>query len=125
MRRGRFIPALRQLPHWLALAAVLVQLIASFGHIHAEDYRFLVQGHGATTVKAGDVPTGRSGPFLAPDIDCAICASAQILGTGALPDFIAAPLPLQHAVSSDEASAAFFLIPPRYVLFVTRGPPLI
>jgi hypothetical protein len=116
---------IRQLPHWLALFAVLIQLIASFGHIHPEDYRFLVHGHGATIVKAGDGPIGGSGPFLAPDIDCAICASAQILGTGALPVAFAPSVLHLDTVTSLAAVDELWLTPPRHLLFSTRAPPLV
>jgi len=116
---------LRQLPHWLALAAVLLQIIASFGHIHAEDYRFLVHGQGTTLVKAGDAAPNRSGPLLAADIGCAICASAQILGSGALPDAARFLSPSLESVAPLAAVAALFLTPPRHFLFSTRAPPLV
>lgn len=116
---------IRQMPHWLALVAVLIQLIASFGHIHAEDYRFLVHGHSATIVKAGDGPTGGAGPFLAPDIDCAICASAQILGAGALPVAFAPSALHLDGVTSLAAVDELWLTPPRHLLFSTRAPPLV
>ena len=116
---------LRQLPHWLALAAVLLQIIASFGHIHAEDYRFLVHGQGATIVKAGNTAPSGPGPMLAADIGCAICASVQILGSGALPDAAPFPNPSLESVAPLAAITALFLTPPRHFLFSTRAPPLV
>jgi hypothetical protein len=108
---------------WLALFALLVQLVASFGHIHAEDYRFLLRGHSATVLTSGDGPSGGTLPALAPDTDCAICASAHLLGNGALPD-----VPDIRAVDGQEIAriaitAAFWLTPPRHLLFSTRAPP--
>ena len=112
-----------RLPHWLALMAVFVQLVASFGHMHAEDYNFLLRGHSPTTVASADGSSGGSQQSLAPDADCAVCASAQILGSGALPDPQLLSAPHAQRVSSQGVLVELFLIPPRHILFTTRGPP--
>lgn len=116
----------RRLPAWLALFAVLMQLVASIGHVHPEDYLFLLRGHGTPVLSAGHAPSGGSSPSLAPDTDCAICASVQILGTAALPNpFALPPLREQGAAIVLATVDELWLTPPPYLLFITRGPPLI
>jgi hypothetical protein len=116
---------LRRLPHWLALVAVFVQLVASFGHIHAEDYNFLLRGHSMTAVASADGSSGGAQQTLAPDIACAVCASAQILGSGALPDSLLVQAPHVQRVASNGTFVQLLLIAPRHTSFSTRGPPLI
>jgi hypothetical protein len=76
---------------WLALAALAVQVVVTFGHVHAE--RFSAPSASATAVaaagasdkaKAADGPTQ---PYRARGADsfCAICASIGLLGTLVLP----------------------------------------
>ena len=107
----------------LALFALLVQIVASFGHIHAEDYRFLLRGHSATILTADGGALGHSSPALASDTDCAICASAQLLGNGALPDIQPLSTPGVQDVASIVVATAFWLTWPRHLLFSTRAPP--
>jgi hypothetical protein len=116
----------RRLPHWLALFAVFVQLFASIGHIHPEDYRFLLHGHGTLSVKAGDGPSGgESSPVLPADRDCAICASAHLLGSSTLPDAVAPQAPRLENLALLTAVEELWLTPPPHLLFFTRGPPLL
>ena len=111
------------MPHWLALVALLVQLVASFGHIHAEDYRFLLRGHGAPTLSAADAAGGRSSPLLPGDADCAICASVQLLGGSALPPPFVAPAPQIVPIARVVAFAEIVPGLPLHFLFLTRAPP--
>jgi hypothetical protein len=76
---------------WLALAALAVQVVVTFGHVHAE--RFSAPSASVTAVaaagasdkaKAAGEPTQ---PYRARGADsfCAICASIGLLGTLVLP----------------------------------------
>jgi hypothetical protein len=115
----------RQIPHWLALAAVLLQLVVSFGHIHAEDYRFLLRGHSTLEASSAQGSSGGALPTLAPDTGCVICASAQLLGSGVLPDSPFAPIAQQIGTAGQRVPIAFWLTQPRRLLFSTRAPPLV
>jgi len=78
---------------WLALAALAVHMVVTFGHTHAE--WFSPSTAGATTIaaaglQAADRAKGAGGPaqpYRAPRIDnfCAVCASIGLLGALVLP----------------------------------------
>jgi hypothetical protein len=124
MRRRFYMNWQQRGAAWLALFGVLVQLVASFGHVHPEDYRFFLHGDHALVLTAGNGPTGNF-PALPGDIDCPICASVLLLGSSALPNAVVLPLPQVAETASSFVGDALWLTPPRHLLFTTRGPPLV
>lgn len=115
---------LHRAPKWLALLAMLIQFVASFGHFDPDDFNFLARGHGPLTLAAAQGFGGGSGAGSASDVDCPICASITMLGSAALPEGVRVPLPsIQHAVVLASLDA-LHLTPPSHLLFETRGPPL-
>jgi hypothetical protein len=114
---------LHRAPHWLAIAAMLIQFVASYGHFHTQDYRFLQRGHAALSVASAHADGGSSGHGLATDLDCPICTSIQALGSSALPDSIRLPMPVFRASLVPVAFDPLRLTPPPHLLFDTRGPP--
>jgi len=114
----------RRSPLWLALFAVTLQFIAAFGHLHPEDYRFLVQGHGQASFERGG-PLLPSEPATPADSDCPICASIALLGNAPLPTLVALPAPRAAGISAARLSEALWLSLPPHFLFTTRGPPLV
>ena len=116
---------LNRAAHWLALAAMLVQFVASFGHIHPEAFDVLSHGHGGPMFAADHGPSRAIGDPAAADLDCPICASMQLLGSVTLLDAVRVipPLSRHFVVASDSEPSR--LTPPRYLLFDTRGPPLV
>jgi hypothetical protein len=126
MRQLRFpLRTLRAGQACLALFAVLLQFIASIGHLHPEDYRFLLRGHGALELAAADPFSHRGANGLAADADCAICASLQLLGSAALPDGGPPLMPQARIAAAVASDAALWLVARHHLLFVTRGPPLV
>jgi hypothetical protein len=110
---------------WLSTAALLLQLLVTAGHFHAEDFGFLA-GPSAETAFVGSSggPGGDKAGALAHD-DCALCFSLQLASSTVLPDI--APL-----AAPPEFFAALRLPPeqPRraatpYLLFRTRAPPVL
>jgi hypothetical protein len=103
----------------LALLALAVQLVASFAHVHAEDFAGLLSP-GLTRVTATDgAPSGHSDPD---HLTCDICASVHLAGTLVVPVPPALVLPrvtstalavLSQPFQSASASSAFD----------ARGPP--
>lgn len=115
--------SLRRAPQWLALLAMLIQFVASFGHFDPGDFDFLERGHGPLTLAAAH-ETGGGGNGTATDVDCPICASIMLLGSSALPEAVRVPKPsIQRAVIVASLDA-LHLTPPSHLLFETRGPPL-
>jgi hypothetical protein len=110
---------------WLSIAALLLQMLVTAGHFHAEDFGFL-PGPPAETAFVGSSggPGGDKAGALAHD-DCALCFSLQLASSTALPEI--APL-----AAPPEFFAALRLPPeqPRraarpYLLFRTRAPPIL
>lgn len=114
---------LRRAPPWLALLAMLVQFVASYGHIHPQDFRGMLQGHGAPVVTAPNGTGSGLGDGLAADTDCPVCASISLLGSSAPPDGIRLPMPASPASTTLVAFDALHLTSPPHLLFDTRGPP--
>ncbi|HEX3971300.1 MAG TPA: hypothetical protein VHX19_08245 [Stellaceae bacterium] len=113
----------RRAPQWLALLAMMIQFVASYGHIHPEDFRPMLQGHGAPAITAPNGTGSGLGDGLAPDTDCPVCASMAMLGSSALPAGIRLPVPSLHATTALVAFDALHLTTPPHLLFDTRGPP--
>ena len=111
----------------LALFALAVQLVLSFGHIHREDI-FGYGTAGSTPVASSAAGHAQPGPAnrspSRPDDYCAICASIFLLSSS----FVAAPpqLPLPVASQPVEHVASFVVvfIAPRRAPFQSRGPPI-
>jgi hypothetical protein len=110
----------------LALFALAVQLVLSFGHIHRSD----IFGYGppaaASAGTASDYaqskpagsPSGHAGDY------CDICATVSLLSSS----FVAAapqlPLPIAFRRVEHHASAASDFVVPQRSPFQSRGPPL-
>ncbi|MGA2089677.1 MAG: hypothetical protein ABSG66_12255, partial [Stellaceae bacterium] len=109
---------------FLALAAMLVQFTASYGHMHPEDFYRLLGSTGPTVIA---MPQGDSAPIPAgPDEDgCAICQVMHMAGGAALPPPILLALPSETGAAAPIiAISELLLSPPAYFLFRTRAPPI-
>jgi Protein of unknown function (DUF2946) len=112
---------------WLALLALVVQIAASFGHVHARDFAGDIGSRAAdgwhkTTVANAAVSTPAS---LAGDEDqCPICFSASLLATSSVPcaEQSVALLDLSD-VSYANAFVVFGLLESGRAPFQSRAPP--
>jgi hypothetical protein len=112
----------------LALLALAVQLIISFGHIHKED----IFGAARTAASAATLDAAASDQPLPPDQPaghagdyCAICATIHLLGASVLgepPQSPAVPLAFQSIEHSAQVTALF--AGSRWRPFQSRAPPL-
>jgi hypothetical protein len=113
----------------LALFALAVQMVVSFGHMHRDDLGLpaLATAHwarfpsGAAQSLTG--PTDRN-QYPSSDDYCPICASIALLATGApsLPPVIVAPPLISRVLSSP---ASLYLVATQAILsFQARAPPL-
>jgi hypothetical protein len=114
----------RRAPQWFALLAMMVQFIASYGHIDPQDFRGMLRGHGAPAISAPNGTGSGLGDGIGADTDCPICRSISLLGSSALPDGVRLPMPSSQASSAIIAFDALHLTLPPHLLFETRGPPL-
>jgi hypothetical protein len=111
----------------LALFALALQAVLSFGHIHPEDLGLAPIGAGHTQISANtpSAPENQSAPDQNPGTDdyCAICASMMLVATAvpALPPVLIIPEKI-HLIWPAEAPARS--ISSKFIpSFQARGPP--
>ncbi len=104
-----------------AILALLLQLVATAGHFHAEDF-----GGGAAklafAVGAPSAPAP-SDPTLPRHDDCQLCASLQSASASDLARPPTLPLPGEAAGVALVGGTLLRLAPPAHLLFQTRAPP--
>jgi hypothetical protein len=117
---------------YLALAALMLQLALSFGHIHAQDLHLdgiaraaphlvlaTADTHGISLAQRAPSPTQNQSD----DDYCAICASIVLVSTSFVSEPPKLPVPLgfariEHAFSVTDSTAT-----PRLFAFRSRAPP--
>lgn len=109
----------QRLGSFLALFALALQLVLSFGHHHANEFRPEPAAVAAQTGGAGDAPAAPDND----DRDCAICAVIHLAGTALAPVAPALTLPasFHDAPRAKPRPAAFASYWPRR--FQARAPP--
>ena len=117
--------SLRRTPQFVALLAMLVQFVLSFGHFDGQDFTALQGGHQPLTLANAQGAGGSTGTGLAGDVDCPICSSIQLLGSTALPDGVQLRMPVIRHTDIVLAIEPLRLTPPPHLLFDTRGPPIV
>jgi hypothetical protein len=112
---------------YLALFALALQAVLSFGHIHPEDLGLSATGAGRTqlSTNASLVSPNQSAPDQNPGTDdyCAICASMMLVATAvpSLPPVLIFPEKI-HRIWPAEMPARS--ISPKFIpSFQARGPP--
>ena len=115
----------RKFRAWLALAALLLQLGATAGHFHPEDFAFLGGKSPTFAADGGSAAPLRDGqPALPTHDDCALCFSLQLAGGTAMPEAVGLPaLPTEHGIALVPI-AEFRLAAASHLLFQTRAPPV-
>ena len=114
----------RRSSSWLALAAIALQLVLSFGHIHLEK---LGRGSVIASMTASETSSSQQNPAHHPaneaDDFCAICATINLASSSFLPD--APLLPVPHASRTIEhfGHFTFGFISLHRAAFQSRAPP--
>lgn len=125
----RWFRANRKTGGRLALFALALQFVLSFGHIHREDIYGPAYGPAGKIAAASSLDKSPSHPSNQPsthgDDYCAVCASISLLSNS----FIAAapqlPLPAAFHVVEHAVDVAAFSVPPRRAsAFQSRAPPI-
>jgi hypothetical protein len=112
----------------LALAALALQLVLSFDHIHAEDiYGAAPLGASSASPTIRVVTGATAGPAHQPSQNggdyCPICATTSLLNNSVATAAPQLPLPqISHAVERVDRVAAV-VIPARRAPFQSRAPP--
>jgi hypothetical protein len=108
----------------LALFALTLQIVLSFGHVHPGEFRHTING--LAFVGTQPVP---SDPLQQPISDaddyCAICASIYLAAMSMLPEAPQLPVPFTSRPVEHFNSIAASLLPARRGPFQSRAPPLV
>lgn len=108
----------------IALAALALQFVLSFGHVHLDGIRPVSVHAAARHVALTQVPDRAPAQNPGDNDDyCAICASIYLASTSLVAHAPPLPVPLvshriAHALSADRS-----VIAPRLVAFQSRAPP--
>jgi hypothetical protein len=109
----------------LAFAALALQLVLSFGHIHLDGIH---RGFAAAHVAAAGVQASSSVPAPQPGNDtddyCAICATIYLAANSFLPQAPQLPVPFAAQAVEHFDGVAVVFIAPRRAPFQSRAPPL-
>jgi hypothetical protein len=121
----RWVRTNRRWSTWLALAAMTLQLVLSFGHIHLEK---LASGSAIASVAASKTPSSQQNPLQHPaneaDDFCAICAAIHLASTSFLPDAPLLPVPFAARTMEHFGFSTFIFVSPQRAAFQSRAPPL-
>jgi hypothetical protein len=111
---------------WLALVAMALQLVLSFGHTHfnvagGDDVLTPVVASNLDPVAPHPVAPAKHSKFT--DL-CAICANIHLAGSIEFPHAVVLPLPPVSGYERPEWRGVFRLVSPPHLYFDARGPPL-
>ena len=114
----------RRLGSLLALFALAVQLVLSFGHVHLDG----VRGETTSTIAVGSnvstPPSPAQHPANEADGYCAICAVIHLAATSFLPQSPQLAVPFVAEIVEHSNLVAFFFVAPQRTPFQSRAPPL-
>jgi hypothetical protein len=129
----RWVRSTKRFGGWLALAALALQMVVSFGHVHLDAVHRaapLVATAGASAQGSAQVADQVAQPSPAPqpsdDADgyCAICASIFLAATSFVPQAPQLPVPFGDERVERSFVVAFDVVELRRVLFQSRAPPI-
>ena len=115
----------RRFGSWLALAALALQLVVSFGHVHLDGVHRTYPALAAKRLGSPGVAAARAAPRQDADDDyCAICATIFLAANSFLPPAPQLPVPSVSRTIEHFARVAVVFIAPRRAPFQSRAPPL-
>ena len=121
----RWVRTNRRWSTYLALAAMTLQLVLSFGHLHLEK---LGSGSAIAGVTAFKAPSSQQNPVQHPaneaDDYCAICATIHLASSSFLPHASLFPVPFASRTIEHFSHFTFISVSPQRAAFQSRGPPL-
>ena len=121
----RWVRTNRRCGGWLALAAVALQVVLSFGHVHLEMLQSKDRRPAGRGVQsAGFAAVFAQHPANEADDYCAICAIIHIASTSFLPDAPLLPVPFVSRTVEHFSHFAFVFVAPQRTAFQSRAPPL-
>jgi hypothetical protein len=107
--------------------SLLLQLAATAGHFHREDFAFIADGKAAALAAsdASGAPSQPGGqPALPTHDDCSLCFSLQLAGSSALPVPVLLPARDERYIVPPPPATTLRLSAAAHLLFQTRAPPI-
>lgn len=120
----RSVPRCRRIASWLALGALVLQLVLSFGHVHLDGRYGANAGASISGFAANAQPQPAPQPGDHDDDYCAICASIYLAATSFVPQAPPLPVPFVSRPIEHFGSAPIAFVAPRRTPFQSRAPPL-
>lgn len=117
------IPSCKRFASWLALGALALQIVVSFGHVHLDGIHPAYPTGNVAAFKAQAQPA----PAQQPGDDdgyCAICASLYLVSNSFAPQPPSLPLPFVSRPIEHLDRAHIGFVAPRRTPFQSRAPPL-
>lgn len=111
---------------FLALAALALQIVLSFGHVHLDGIRTAGSLSIAITHKTAVAQASPQAPAQNPGDDddyCAICASIYLASTSLVSHAPPLPVPLGFVRITHRYVAAIGIVAARSIAFRSRAPP--
>jgi hypothetical protein len=109
----------------LALAAMVLQLVLSFGHLHLDKIRLTPAAVSlATSTAAASHSTPAQPPAKDADDYCAICAVIHLASSSFLPEPPKLPLPVVARAVQHLVQTGLAFVAPHRTAFRSRAPPL-
>jgi hypothetical protein len=105
---------------WVALIAMAIQLVVSFGHVHGDRLP-----HPADANNLSAAVDEQGAPAQSQDLNgsCALCWLMQVAGTLVLPELTSLPVRATHWEGPPPTPALPLPLPDRLYIFQARGPP--
>ncbi len=115
----------RRFGSWLALAALVLQFVVSFGHVHLDGVHrtYPALAASGSTAQASQLGAAHSGND-ADDDYCPICATIYLAANSFLPPVPQLPVPFVSRLIEHFDRVAVGFIVPRRAPFQSRAPPL-
>ena len=125
----RWVRANRNVGSTLALFALALQTVLSFGHVHLDGINGRLRSVAVASFLAvppadtrGKIPSRRDSQGA--DDYCAICASVHLASTSLVSEAPQLSLPSVSRQIAHSNNIAFAIISPRRALFQSRAPPV-
>jgi hypothetical protein len=106
----------------LALFALTVQIVLSFGHVHLGGFAHAAVYLSSTSTTSTS-PAPNHPPAGDPDNYCAICATIHLTGSSFLPEGPRVPIPVATQLVEQFKPVTAVFIEPRRAPFQSRAPP--
>lgn len=121
----RWVRDYRRFGGWLGLAALALQLVLSFGHVHLYGLHRAAPPV-AVAEAGGQGAQGSPAPHPGNDVDdyCAICATIYLTTTSFVPQAPQLPVPVGEERLEHRFAVVLAANEPPRVAFRSRAPPL-